>query len=266
MRLPVTTNTPERLTHSKREEPLSDRKKIRLSKLRQAVIEQNSLHVKDAAELLNVTEMTVRRDLSENPDLFNYYGGHIVLANDGSNMTSYDLDRATEVFSKEKKAACKHCLQYIKAKDTIFVDCGTTLSYLVNMLQPDLEVTLVCFALNIADQAIRKPKIKLVLLGGVYQPATASFSPINPETSFEGLAFNVAFLTATGVDQKIGATCTTFREAIQKRAAISRAQKSILVADTSKTGVVRPACFGKVEDFDLVITEHGISDPSTASD
>lgn len=244
---------------------MSDRKKTRLSKLRQAVIEQNSLHVKDAAELLNVTEMTIRRDLSENPDQFNYYGGHIVLANDAPNMTAYDLDRATELFGKEKQAACKHCLQYIEPKDTIFVDCGTTLSYLVNMLQPDMEVTLVCFALNIADLAIRKPKIKLVLLGGVYQPATASFSPMNPETTFEGLAFNVAFLTATGVDEKLGATCTTFREAIQKRTAMSRTRKSILVADSSKIGVVRPACFGQVEDFDLVITEHGTLDLSAQS-
>lgn len=242
---------------------MSDRKKTRLSKLRQAVIEQTSLHVKDAAELLNVTEMTIRRDLRENPELFNYYGGHIVLANGRSNMASYDLDRATELFEQEKKAACKHCLQYIKAKDTIFVDCGTTLSHLVNMLQPDMEVTLVCFALNIADQAIRKPKIKLVLLGGVYQPATASFAPMNPETSFDGLAFNVAFLTATGLDEKLGATCTTFREAIQKRAAMARASQSILVADSSKIGVVRPACFGHPEDFDLLITEHGILDLST---
>jgi len=236
---------------------LSDRKKTRLAKLRQAVIEQNSLHVKDAAELLDVTEMTIRRDLHENPQHFECFGGHIVLANGRSNLAPYDLGRATELFEMEKKAACKHCLQYINPKDTIFVDCGTTLVHLVSMLPPDAEVTLACFALNIADQAIRKPNIKLVLIGGVYAPATASFSPLQPETSFEGLAFNVGFFTAAGLDAKLGATCTTFREAIQKRAAISKSQKTVLVADSSKIGIVRPACFGQAEDFDFIITENG---------
>ena len=83
---------------------------------------------------------------------------------------------------------------------------------------------------------------------------------MQPESSFEGLAFNVGFFTAAGLDSRLGATCTTFREAIQKRAAMSKAHKSVLVADSSKIGIVRPACFGQVEDFDLIITEDGAID------
>lgn len=242
---------------------MSERKKTRLAKLRDAVSEHNSLHVKDAAEMLDVSEMTVRRDLRDNPGEFDYFGGHIVLTNGGSSLAPYDLGRATELFESEKKAACKHCLQYIRPKDTIFVDCGTTLVHLVNMLPNDAELTLACFALNIADQAIRKPNIKLVLIGGIYQPATASFSPIQPETSFEGLAFNVGFFTAAGLDRKLGATCMTFREAIQKRAAMSKAHKSILVTDSSKIETVRPACFGQVDEFDFILTEKGVIDLDT---
>ena len=201
--------------------------------------------------------MTIRRDLRDNPSEFDYFGGHIVLKNGRSSLAPYDLGRATEQFESEKKAACKHCLQFIKPKDTIFVDCGTTLVHLVNMLPSETELTLACFALNIADQAIRKPNVKLVLIGGIYHPATASFSPLQPETSFEGLAFNVGFFTAAGLDGKLGATCTTFREAIQKRAAMSRTHKSVLVTDSSKIGNVRPACFGHVDDFDHIITENG---------
>lgn len=239
---------------------LRERKKTRLAKLIDAVADNNSLHVKDAAELLDVSEMTVRRDLRDNPHEFDYFGGHIVLANGGSSLPPYDLGRATEVFENEKKAACKHCLPFIKPKDTIFVDCGTTLVHLVNILPNDAELTLVCFALNIADQAIRKPNIKLVLIGGIYQPATTSFSPIQPDNSFEGLAFNVGFFTAAGLDRKLGATCTTFREAMQKRAAMSKSHKSILVTDSSKIDKVRPACFGQIDEFDCIITETGAID------
>lgn len=243
---------------SQEKQKVSERKQRRLAKLREAVTTHKSLHVKDAAELLDVSEMTIRRDLRDNPAEFDYFGGHIVLTDGRSPASQYDLGRATEHFEREKEAASQYCLQFIKPKDTIFVDCGTTLVHLVNMLPSDAELTLACFALNIADRAIRKPNIKLVLIGGVYQPATASFSPMHPEIAFKGLAFNVGFFTATGLDAKLGATCTTFREAIQKRAAMAKSQKSILVTDSSKIGIVRPACFGQTDDFDHVITEDGI--------
>lgn len=234
------------------------RKEKRLALLRSAILEHSSLHIKDAAELLDVSEMTVRRDIRENPQDFDYFGGHIVQANNHLGRTPYDLGSAAEINDDEKRRACANCLSYIKPKDTIFVDCGSTLVHLVDLLPADIEITLVCFALNIADRAIRKPNVKLVLIGGVYQPATASFSALHANTMFEGMAISTAFMSAAGLDPKLGATCTTFREAIQKRAAMSKSHKHILVVDESKIGKIQPACFGQTNEFDLIVTENGV--------
>lgn len=233
------------------------KKKDRLRRLSEAIRQHQSLHIRDAAELLDVSEMTVRRDIKEAPELFNFYGGHIVPFDGTSSLAPYDLSNESEVNSDAKRAACQAALPYVKPKETIFVDCGTTLAHLVNILPLELEITLVCYSLNIADLAVRRPNVTLILLGGTYHTATASFYPLDQDYSLGSLAINAAFLSAAGIDEKLGATCMTFREARLKRAAMERASQSILIADEKKLGVVKKACFAQLDDFDLVLTENG---------
>lgn len=234
-------------------------------KLQDALSDHTRLHVKDAAELLDVSEMTVRRDIQENPKEFGFFGGYIMPAGNRFSLTPYDLQSEEEKHTAEKRAACRHCLPYINPGETVFIDCGTTLVHLVDLLPNDIEITLVCYALNILDRAIRKPNLKVVLIGGVYQPATASFSELKADSMFEELAIGTAFFSAAGLDQKLGATCIDFHEAHQKRAALAKSSKQILVVDNSKLGKVHPARFGKVSEFDLVISEDGVLDFSNSA-
>lgn len=229
-------------------------KQSRISHLKQLISENRSLHVKSAAEALGVSEMTIRRDIRDHPNDFYALGGHIVAAN---SPAPYDLGRAVDLNKTAKMDACKHCLPHINAGDTIFIDCGTTLVHLVDMLPDDLPVSVICYALNVVDRAIRKPNIKLVLIGGEYHSETASFGLLQNDHTYDTLAINTAFLSAAGVNEKLGATCSSFNEAAQKRAAMQRAQKSVLVVDESKFGESSAAKFADASGFDLTISENG---------
>ncbi|TYC63484.1 DeoR family transcriptional regulator [Rhodobacterales bacterium] len=239
------------------------RKEVRLQQLRDAVTKHKSLHVRDAAELLDVSEMTIRRDVYENAGMFQFLGGHIVFADDGFHRAPYDLVHAAEQNAPAKRAACAACVPELRSEETLFVDCGTTLPHLISLIPIDMEITIICYALNIADLIVRKPNIKLVMLGGVYHAPTASFYPAEEDVTLDRFAINRAYMSAAGIDEKLGVTCTTFREAALKRAAMARAQEKILVADTSKFGQVKPATFAQLSDFDLIATEDGISPPET---
>ena len=236
---------------------MSNRKQNRLTKLKALIDEHISLHIKDAAEMLDVSEMTVRRDVSENAHLFVYLGGHIVTADKHSRRTPYDLGIAADIRDAEKQRACEHCLPLIKDQDIIFVDCGTTLIHLIDLLPADVDMTVVCYALNVADRAIRKPNIKLVLVGGEYHAPTASFSGLGTDAMFAELAIGAGFFSAAGLDHNLGATCSSFAEAIQKRAAMACTKQKILVIDSAKIGKVHPARYADVEHFDVILTENG---------
>ena len=238
---------------------LGARKNTRLAKLRDILSERKSLHIKDAADLLHVSEMTVRRDIRESTNNFKYLGGYIVLSDTLLHQTPYpyDLSQAAATHKAEKRRACAHCLPYIEHGKMIYVDCGTTLEQLFELLAKDMELTVVCSSLNIADRTLRRSNLKLILVGGFYDTATASFFGMNAEAVFQELVIETGFFTASGVDRDLGVMCTSFQEVAQKRAAMARCHKRILVADNSKFGKIHKARFGQMEDFDPIITEDG---------
>lgn len=218
---------------------------------------RRAVHFKEAAALLDVSEMTVRRDVGENPDLFGLLGGHIVAAGDVDADIPYDLSHAADRHSQAKRQACGHAVRHIRTEETIFIDCGTTLAHLADLIPADMSLTVVCYALNIAEKIARKPNLSLILIGGVYHRASASFSGNPGLGTLDHLGINTAFLSAAGIDTERGASCAHFHEAEIKRRVMSIARKNVLVADSSKIGKLRPAFFSGLAAFDAIITEDG---------
>ncbi|ASJ74411.1 DeoR/GlpR family DNA-binding transcription regulator [Granulosicoccus antarcticus] len=236
---------------------MASRKQKRLSQLLDLISEQSSMHIRDAAEVLDVSEMTIRRDIRDNPDKFGHLGGHIVPANKLSHRASYDLGIETDIHDQEKRQACQQCLPFAITEDIIFVDCGTTLVHLMDLLPHDLEISIVCHALNIADRAVRKSNVNLILMGGQYHSPTSSFHGLGAEAMFQRLGISTGFFSAAGIHPLHGATCTHFNEVAVKQAAMNSTTRRILVADSSKIGKVSPARYASIEDFDLILTEQG---------
>lgn len=202
--------------------------------------------------------MTVRRDVSANADQFAFLGGHIVPAIEAEN-DPYEISRRPTVMPLQNgKFAHKPLITFTMM--IRFFDCGTTLPYLVDLLPDQIHITAICYAMNVADRLMRKPNVRLVMLGGLYHPASASFSGASGLEMLDQLVINVAFLSAAGVDARRGATCAHFHEAEIKKKAMSRARKNILLADSSKIGKLKPAFFSDMKSFDVVITENGMND------
>lgn len=238
------------------------RNRERLDTLGTLILERGVVHLKDAALALGVSEMTIRRDIAGETDRFAYLGGHIMPAQAVEPEQPYELAAAADKHASAKRKACAHALDHIRAEDTIFIDCGTTLIHLVDLLPDAMPLTVVCYALNIADKLALKPQIRLVMMGGVYHPASASFSGEAALQTLDGLGVNVAILSAAGLDENRGATCIHFHEAEIKRKAMSISAKNILILDNSKIGRIRPAFFARADDFDAVYTENGPWEPA----
>ena len=237
---------------------MGNRKQNRLSRLLDLITASSSTHIRDAAEILDVSEITIRRDIRANPDKFEYLGGHIVPANQLSNRTPYDLGLAADIHELEKILACEQCLPYAIGEDIIFVDCGTTLVHLIDLIPTDIEISVVCCAMNVADRAVRKPNVKLIMIGGEYHPPTTSFHGLGAEALFDRLGIGTGFFSAAGIHGELGASCTHFNEIPIKQAAMASSTRKVLVADSSKIGKVQPARYAAINDFDLVLTEQGV--------
>jgi DeoR family deoxyribose operon repressor len=212
------------------------------------------LHLREAAQLLNVSEMTVRRDIAAVPDRFNYFGGYIVPRTaDGS----YRIDREEGTHAAAKAAVGSRAAAMIEDDDTIFIDCGTTMPHLAQRIPPDIKLTVVCYALNIANPLASNPNVRLILLGGLYNPSSASFNVDDGLATLSRLGINKAFISAGGVHPTRGVSCSNFHEVPVKQAVIRIAVETCLVVDGSKLGKVKPAQFAELDDFDTMVTTAG---------
>ena len=230
----------------------------RVDRITEALETAASLRLSDLAGALDVSEMTLRRDVAAHPERFICHGGHIIAAQSGSPGAGYVFDREREAHAAGKRAACEVALGHIEAGDTIFIDCGTTTPHLARRLGSVGKVTVVCYSINIAEVVRRLENVSLVLLGGFFHRSSASFESPEALEVLKRVGINKAFISAGGLHPTQGASCSNFHEVAFKQEAIRRSIETYLVIDSSKFGRVRSAYFADIGDFDAVLTDSGV--------
>jgi DeoR family deoxyribose operon repressor len=224
----------------------------RLQRLRRAVETSGALHLKDAAELLKVSEMTVRRDLAGPEPALALLGGYVVNAASPTGL-KYTFEQEIDQHTQDKRLACRSAAASIKQGDTIFIDCGTTMQSLADCLPKDLPLSVICYSLNVAAIVTQRPATQVMLVGGLYHPSSQSFSSDDGLSYLRRLGINKAFISAGGVHWTRGASCSNFHEVAVKQAVIATAMESMLVVDASKLGSLKPASFADIGAFSRVI-------------
>jgi len=224
----------------------------RLHRLRRAVESNGALHLKEAAELLRVSEMTVRRDLAGPEAALALLGGYVVNAASPTGI-KYTFEQEIDQHTQDKRLACRSAAASIKEGDTIFIDCGTTMQSLADCLPEDMPLSVICYSLNVASIVTRRPATQVMLVGGLYHPSSQSFSSDDGLSYLRRLGVNKAFISAGGVHWSRGASCSNFHEVATKQAIIATAMESILVVDASKLGSLKPAFFSDIGAFSRII-------------
>lgn len=226
----------------------------RLDRIGAMLAGQSHLKLGAIAAELGVSEMTVRRDVTESGGRFACLGGHVIGAQ-GDAAGAYVLAEEVDQHAAAKRVACARAAGLIENDDVIFIDCGTTTPHLAAMIPQHLRLTAICYSLNVAEILSRREHTRLIMLGGLFHPGAASFSGAQALQELKQLNINKAFMSAGGVDEERGVTCAHFHEVPIKQAAIARAVASHLVVDASKFGKVRAAPFADVADFTSIVSD-----------
>jgi len=233
------------------------RRAARLQRLREVVANGSMLRLRDAAALVDVSEMTVRRDIAAAPSGLACLGGYVMRNEAPGGAPRYALDAEQVANIQMKQEVARRAAALVKPGDTLFIDCGTTTPHLAEALPPG-ELTVVCYSLNIASIVCARANTQVLLLGGLYYPASATFFGEATVAQLEGIAITKAFLSAGGVDFARGVSCSHFHEVPVKQAAMASARHSYLVVDSSKFGRLRPAAFARLDAFDMIITDDAL--------
>jgi DeoR family transcriptional regulator, aga operon transcriptional repressor len=234
----------------------------RLNSLLETLAEKGNIDVDDLADQLQVSAATIRRDLDhlgKQQLLTRTRGGAV------ANAVSYDLPLRykTARFASEKQRIAQAASTLVRRGMVIGMNGGTTISEVARTLatRPELSsehgepsFTLVTNALNIANELIVRPHVKMVLTGGVARPQ--SYEMIGPlaHRILADLSLDIAFLGVDGIDET-GATAHHEGEANINALIVSRAAKVVVVADSSKLGHRAFARICELDSVDTLVTD-----------
>ena len=148
----------------------------------------------------------------------------------------------------------------IEENDCIIIASGTSVLALAKEIHPRGPLTVITAALNVALELLHHPQIEVIQLGGMLRKSSSSTTGPYAEKVLDDFSCNKLFLGVDGIDIEFGLTTTNAMEAHLNRKMIAAAQKTIILADSSKFG---KRGFGRIcglEEVDQVITDAGISE------
>ena len=219
---------------------------------------QGYCSVSEMSSMLNVTPMTIRRDLhvlSEKHIVQVTHGGARFCA---SKQHEPDFSVRTHEHLAEKQAIGKRVAElFIQEGDVVGIDSGSTMIEVARNL-PDVPLTVVTASLAAANVVARNNRHQLFMLGGVLQhEANCFFSP-QVVAALHTLHINKLFLATAGLLIPDGLSCSNLSDAEVKQALINSSRQVILCADSSKIGKAFLAHFASLDAIHALVTDSGI--------
>lgn len=236
----------------------------RQDRIKHIIFDEKKVSVTALAELLDVSEETIRRDLrvlEEEGILIRKYGG-AVLADRVTRQTSNRELR--EVFAESKELIANTALPLVKNGDCLFIDSSTTNLYLCRkLIETNLNLTVITNAVAIMSLVAEAPSIRLIGIGGNFDQVSQSFCGPNAEASLSTYYADKAFLSCRSLSLTEGASDSDASVAHIKSLAIARSQTAFLTVDHSKLGSISLVHVCDLTDIAAVITDREPSDEWT---
>ncbi|HEY7352827.1 MAG TPA: DeoR/GlpR family DNA-binding transcription regulator [Terriglobales bacterium] len=156
--------------------------------------------------------------------------------------------------------------ELIQENETVGFTAGTTTTHVARNLRNRRNIRVITNAVNIAMELSNCEGLRTFVTGGFVQWA-GSFSLVGHSAVnfLKDIYMDKVFISVCGIDATRGLTVIESEEALTFRAMISQAKKNIVVADSSKLGVVAPALVCPISDVHVLITDTRASDETVAT-
>ncbi|MDD9155715.1 DeoR family transcriptional regulator [Aliivibrio sp. S4TY2] len=218
--------------------------------------EQGEVSVEYLSDLFDISEVTIRKDLTElekNGLLMRKYGGAVLMP---SNIIQED---SCEEVSNRKLSIAAAAVELIKDHNRIIIDSGSTTAALINQLSKRNGLVVMTNSLPVANalQEIENEPT-LLMTGGTWDSHSDSFQGQVAESVLRSYDFDQLFIGADGIDLERGTT--TFNELVGLSRVMSEvAREVILMVESEKIGRKIPNVELPWDSIDVLITNNDLS-------
>ncbi|MEV0681500.1 DeoR/GlpR family DNA-binding transcription regulator [Actinosynnema sp. NPDC050436] len=214
------------------------------------------------AELVQASEMTVRRDLDvlERDGLLRRVRGAAV-----GMLTGEETPYAARARQRlEAKRRIGHAVaELLDDGETVVLDGGTTTLEVARRLT-DRRVTVLPLSLHSVDVLRTADQVRVVLPGGELRPGELAFGGPLTLYAFQVMRFDTVVLGCCGLSAANGVSAHDLAEVAVKRAAVDASARVVAAVDSSKLG---RTAFGRVcpaREVDVLVTDEDAPEDEVA--
>lgn len=194
--------------------------------------EQGRASVAELSKKLYVSEMTVRRDLTElerSGYIKRYRGGAVFkkLREQTPISERFLLDK------DEKVELCRLCEPYLKDNTTVFIDSSSTCQYLIPHIAGRKGISIVTNSVR-ALLLAAEMHVPCILLGGDYYEQDMCLVGPLAQNYAEGINVDVAFFTTAAIDSDGRITDFDIRQTMIRKIIMKNAATNVFMFERSK--------------------------------
>lgn len=220
---------------------------------------QKAVKTSELSEDFSVSQMTIRNDLNllaEQGQLVRTHGGAIVrewLTTEPSYQDKASLNRT------EKRRIGQRAATLIEEGMAVFIGNGTTTMQIIHHLPQDRQFYVFTNALNHAVEVDQLPQAEVFVIGGYLREVSLAMVGQLAHQALQGIYFDLTFLGANGISIDHGVTIPSMEEAGTAAEVIRHSQRTVIVADHTKFGIVAHSKIADISEIDTIITDKGLA-------
>lgn len=220
---------------------------------------QSSVLVTDLAEQLNVSSVTIRKDLTElekDKKLYRNHGRAILI---DPYINNRNVSEKEKLAIEEKRSIGTFAASLVKPSDSILIASGTTMHALARCIHAKQRLVVITASLEVSNILSKDNNVDILQLGGTLRHSSLSVVGKYAENALRDFSCSKLFIGVDGIDLDYGITTTNMMEASLNRVMMQSAQKTIVLADSSKFGRRGFSKISDMEEVDYIITDSGIA-------
>ncbi len=221
--------------------------------------EKDAVSIIELHQKLQVTEMTIRRDLvllEEQGSLERIRGGAVKTRKVNGEFL---FDKKNNLMKTEKEAIGRIAPGFLENGETVFINSGSTVLQVLQSASklPDFNIKIVTNNPLVSMNDISL-KSELVFLGGEMRRETYSIVGDFALQMLSQIYATKAIIGMDGICIKHGLTTSNYAEACINQKMIKQTTgQVIIVADHTKIGRVAPFQSAQINDIDTILTTSG---------
>jgi DeoR/GlpR family transcriptional regulator of sugar metabolism len=224
--------------------------------------EQPGIRVPEVAELLGVSEGTIRNDLNAlagSGQVTRVRGGGVFI--DERQSRSPIFSSRVMTHRNAKQAIARQASALVQDNDSMILDSSTSSYYLACCLKERRDLTIITNGIESARELAKNSSNTVILLGGVLRVDGTAINVPLAEQILTDYHIKTAFLSCSGFTLEGGPTEVDIYEAQIKRKMIASSGSMVALIDSSKFGRADLTSFASLDQITRLYTDSDL-DPA----